>query len=76
MSQETLTLRHMLCPMPVINTQNKIKHLSPGDQLTVIATDPGTLNDIPAWCKINRHTVLSTEQKDQDIIFVIEVGEG
>jgi TusA-related sulfurtransferase len=50
-----LDARRLLCPMPVIRTQNKVEELSPGDTLEVVCTDHGVLNDIPAWCRINGH---------------------
>jgi len=70
----TLDVKRLLCPMPVIRTQDKIKELSPGDRLTVVCTDPGALNDIPAWCRINGHTVIETNETDAEVIVIIEVG--
>jgi tRNA 2-thiouridine synthesizing protein A len=64
----------MLCPMPVIKTQNKVLELKPGDILEVTCTDPGALNDIPAWCRINGHTILTTRREANEIIIDIEVG--
>ena len=57
--------------MPVIRTQNALKELSEGETLEVICTDPGTLSDIPTWCRINQHEVLSTEEAAHEIIFLI-----
>ena len=68
-----LNARRLLCPMPVIKTQNKIKELGKGDQLKVICTDPGALQDIPAWCRIHGHRVLDTVVESQEIIITIEV---
>ncbi len=76
MSQFTLDARRLLCPMPVIKTQNKVQALSPGDVLAVTCTDPGALNDIPAWCRINGHTILQIHRVDNEIIIDIEVGHG
>jgi tRNA 2-thiouridine synthesizing protein A len=62
--------------MPVIRTQDKVNELQEGDQLSVICTDPGALNDIPAWCRINGHQVIETKQQDDEVIVLIEVGHG
>jgi len=70
----TLDAKRLLCPMPVIRTQDKIKELSVGDQLTVVCTDPGALNDIPAWCRINGHKVIESQQNEDEVIVIIEVG--
>lgn len=75
MSREVLNARRLLCPLPVIRTQDKVKQLQAGDQLEVICTDPGVLHDIPAWCRINGHKVLETWANDGEYIIVLEVGE-
>lgn len=75
MSHHTLDAKRMLCPMPVIRTQDKIKTLSVGDILEVVCTDPGALQDVPAWCRINGHKVIETRTTDDEVIIMIEVAE-
>ena len=77
MSTHTLDVKGQLCPIPVIRTQNQAKKLAPGDILEVLCTDPGAINDIPAWCRINGHTVLSSETKEDGklIVITLEIGE-
>lgn len=74
MNHYTLDARRLLCPLPVIRTQDKIKQLTTGDQLTVIATDPGVMQDIPAWCRINGHKLLEARSAEREFILVLEVG--
>lgn len=73
MSQHELNTRNLLCPLPVIKTQNKIKDLNAGDILKVTCTDPGTLHDIPAWCRVHGHRIIDTQTSERDIIITIEV---
>ena len=61
---ESLDTRGLLCPLPVIRTQEKIRDLAPGALLTVLATDAGTLQDIPAWCRVHGHELLAAETLD------------
>ncbi len=61
--------------MPVIRTQNLIKTLAPGEQVEVICTDPGAESDVPAWCRINGHTVIDISHHEREILIRIEVGE-
>ncbi len=70
-----LDARRLLCPMPVIRAQNKVEELQPGDVLEVFCTDPGALNDIPAWARINGHKVLDRRQEGDEVIVTLEVGE-
>ena len=73
MKQQRLDARNILCPLPVIRTQNAVQELSKGDRLTVICTDPGALNDIPMWSRINGHKVLDMNTDNNEIIITIEV---
>ncbi len=73
MKQYTLDARNSLCPIPVIKTQNKVNELNTGDILEVICTDPGALNDIPAWCRINGHEVLEMSETGGEVKLIIKV---
>lgn len=74
MNNETLNAKRLLCPLPVIRTQDKIKTLQTGDVLEVECTDPGVMQDIPAWCRINGHKVLETITDEMLYTIIIEVG--
>ncbi len=76
MSKHFLDTSRLMCPMPVIRTQNRITELQPGELLEVLSTDHGALNDIPAWCRINGHKVLETRDEGAEVFVLIEVGEG
>ena len=67
MSYHELDARRMLCPMPVIRTQEKAEQLKPGDTLLVMCTDPGAIHDIPAWCRVNGHEIIGIQQQDEEI---------
>lgn len=60
--------------MPVIKTQNFVSGLDKDDTVDVICTDPGAKNDIPAWCRINGHAVINTNEDNNDIIITVKVG--
>jgi tRNA 2-thiouridine synthesizing protein A len=74
MNRHELDARRLLCPLPVIRVQEKVKTLEPGDTLEVLCTDPGALNDIPAWCRINGHKLIDTRTDGHHITITIEVG--
>lgn len=73
MSEHSLDTCGLLCPMPVIRTQDRIKNLDDGDVLRVTATDPGAMQDIPAWCRVHGHTLISADAVEQTFVFTIEV---
>lgn len=73
MAHYDLDARHLLCPMPVIKTQNLSKNLIEGDTLTIVATDRGARQDLPCWCRINGHELLSSEEKEGEIFVTIRI---
>jgi len=75
-SREILDARRLLCPLPVIRVQDRVQQLEPGTRLAAVCTDPGALQDIPAWCRINGHTVIETRREGEDYVIELEVGHG
>ena len=71
---ETIDCQRLLCPMPVIRVQDCVATLQKGDTVTAICTDPGVLQDIPAWCRINGHAVVSSESSEDEYLITVRVG--
>lgn len=76
MAHYELDARRLLCPMPVIRTQNRVKELVPGDTLDVYATDPGVKADIPAWCRVHGHAVVEIREvpERRELVVTVRVG--
>ena len=74
--REVVDARRLLCPMPVIRVQDRVKGLAPGVEVEAVCTDPGALNDIPAWCRVNGHRLVETRSEDGEYIVVLVVGNG
>ena len=60
--------RRLLCPMPVIRLQDAIVEVSVGALVEITCTDPGVKNDIPAWCRINGHSIEQIQEIDNLIV--------
>jgi tRNA 2-thiouridine synthesizing protein A len=60
--------------MPVIRVQDRVAELDPGTLVEAVCSDPGALSDIPAWCRINGHRVIQTQEQEDEYIVVLEVG--
>ena len=71
---QTLDVKGLACPMPVVKTRLAIDKLAPGDVLQVLATDRGSLKDIPAWAEATGHKLMSVEERDTEIVFLVEKG--
>ena len=67
-----LDARRLLCPMPVIRLQDCLASHVGGTKVRITCTDPGTMSDIPTWCRINGHQVLEQEQQEHEYIFLVQ----
>ena len=65
--------RNLLCPMPVIRCQDAAEGRPDGTRIRVTCTDPGALNDIPAWSRVHGHRVVETLDAGGEISITIEV---
>ena len=73
MSRHILDARNLLCPMPVIRTQDRVKTLNAGDILEVRCTDPGALTDVPAWCRVHGPMVLEPKEDVDEVVIILSV---
>jgi len=63
-ADETLDCFGLLCPMPIIQTAQKIKSMKVGEVLEVVSTDEGIKEDMPAWCRQTGQEYLANEEED------------
>jgi tRNA 2-thiouridine synthesizing protein A len=52
----------LFCPEPVMLLHNKIRDISVGEVLQVLATDPSTQRDIPKFCVFLGHELLESTE--------------
>ncbi len=70
---QTLDARNLICPMPVIRTQQTVSELENGQILEVLCTDPGALVDIPAWCRVHGHKLISAKNVGDETIVRLQI---
>ena len=68
---QTLDARGLNCPWPILRTKKTLNGLHSGDTLKVVATDPGSLKDMVAFCSQTGNTLLSSQQAGDDFEFLI-----
>jgi len=69
---QELDCRGLNCPLPVIKTKKAIDSMDSGQTLKMVATDPGSKNDISAWTARTGHELLGTEEGDGDFVYFIK----
>lgn len=70
-SNQTLDARGLNCPLPILRTKKTLNTMASGDTLKVVATDPGSLKDMAAFCTQTGNTLLSSAQSGNDYEFFI-----
>ena len=67
-----LDLRGLMCPLPMVKVSQNINNVPVGGVIRAVATDPGSLADIPSWARTTGNEVLKTERDGKDIIFLVK----
>jgi TusA-related sulfurtransferase len=67
---KVLDLKGLPCPMPVVRISQEIGSVAVGQVIEVHTTDPGSLNDFPAWAKTTGHEVVAAEPGSPIKIFI------
>ncbi len=67
-----LDARGLNCPLPILKTRKALSDLEVGAVLRVIATDPGSVKDFPAFARQTGHRIVAQEESDGEYTFLIE----
>ena len=67
-----LDLKGLLCPMPMVKVSQKIGDVAVGGVIRAVATDPGSMADIPAWAKSTGNEVLSAGKEGDEYVFLVK----
>jgi tRNA 2-thiouridine synthesizing protein A len=70
-ADRTLDCRGLLCPLPVYQTAQVMAQLAVGQVLRIECTDPGSLEDFPAFARQRGHALLSVEERNGVQVFHI-----
>jgi tRNA 2-thiouridine synthesizing protein A len=68
---QTLDFKGLSCPLPIVKTAKAFKEVLPGDVVEVLATDPGALQDFPAWCRSTGNELIESTREDGVIRFLL-----
>ena len=69
---QTLDLRGLKCPLPILRTKKALAQLESGNILTVWATDPGAPDDFAAFCRQTGHQLLASGTDNGVFVLVIQ----
>ncbi len=52
------------CPIPVLKARRAMRGLDVGDDLTLLATDPASMIDVPHFCNTTGHELIDSSEED------------
>ena len=70
-----LDARGLLCPMPIVKAAKEIKGLEPGQVLKIMATDRGSVADVPAWAEDTGNELIDWHEEDGVFVYYVRKGE-
>lgn len=59
---QTLDVRGLRCPLPILKAKKALAHVQAGTVLTVLTTDRSAPEDFTAFCRQTGHQLLSCEE--------------
>ena len=62
-ADETLDLRGLMCPLPVLKARKALRRLAPGATLEVLATDPAAVIDFRHFCETTANELLGWRER-------------
>lgn len=68
-----LDCKGMFCPMPIVQLKKATKNMQPGQVLRLVATDPGSKRDVPAWAEKTGNDILDSNEEGKEFTFIIRV---
>lgn len=69
---ERLDARGLNCPLPILRTRKALNRMDSGSVLEVIATDPGAVKDMSAFCTQTGNRLVSSSEANNSFVFLIE----
>jgi len=71
-ADQVLDCSGLNCPLPVLKTKKAVDSMTVGQVLQMISTDPGSQNDITAWCKRTNNELLGSANEGGKFIYSIK----
>ena len=72
MADVTLDTKGLNCPLPILKAKKAIKDLPSGGTLEVLATDPGSVADMEAFCQATGNELIEADEEGGVYRFVLK----
>jgi tRNA 2-thiouridine synthesizing protein A len=60
----TVDARGQSCPGPLVTLFRALKDAGEGQVFELLATDPGSVSDVPSWAKLTGNELIESSEQD------------
>lgn len=71
-----LDLSGLKCPMPLLKAKQALNQMQPGEVLSVVATDPGSVRDFQVFSRQSGNPLLESSEDDGAFRYLLRKGGG
>jgi tRNA 2-thiouridine synthesizing protein A len=72
MADQLLDAKGLNCPLPILKARKALQLVPAGGTLEILSTDPGSVADFQAFCRITGNTLLEQTEEDGVYRFVMK----
>lgn len=72
MADQTLDAQGLNCPLPILKAKKALQAVAAGGTLEILATDPGSVADFRAFCRITGNELLEQGEDGGVYRFVLK----
>ncbi len=69
--QQEVDARGLNCPLPILRLKKAVQGLDAGKVVRLLATDPGSVKDVEAFCHQTGNTLVAAQQAGTDYLFLV-----
>jgi tRNA 2-thiouridine synthesizing protein A len=73
--QQEVDARGLNCPLPILRLKKAVQELDAGKMVRLLATDPGSVKDVEAFCRQTGNTLVGAQQAGSQYEFLIRKGQ-
>ena len=72
MTDHLLDAKGLNCPLPILRAKKMLNAVPIGETLCVLATDPGSVADFEAFCRVTGNQLVESKQNGPTYSFLIK----
>jgi len=72
LADQTLDAKGLNCPLPILKAKKALQAMALGGTLEIFATDPGSVPDFRAFCRVTGNELLEQDEDGGVYRFVLK----